>query len=511
MLPSAWHDLSPFITDWGFEDALGYYVHDGFVYLDGRIFSWAGSPAVTGQIFAGLPAAIRPAADRAVTLIADYSGTDWTQDLAVQLPLSYAATMHPDGTFTLNDPVPPQLNTTPSAGTYWYIDGGSVHHARYSAPLTLTLTLGGARWRLQTVIDSVVGTSLAGYLGADFTDIDATYAPHNERVHLGGRVSVTSDGATELLTSVPADAQAGLGSTDFHDTVVQGPDRPYGLTVYGPGFCGLLEDSSIKAASDPPPLSWSCPPGNPLGHDYVDGTHFTIPAGFGGIPTGFYPGMQIFADHIDHGLYSCPGATCRTPGGVPTYTFDIDALVAMCDPVPPWFFLQLTYSVNLRAFANDGTCTIGGDCGPDVPVGLSAAISASAPLGGLKLPDGSPAATGGSDASGWVAPGTPLYTGPTSLGFLGGSYPSNQPQLVWKHGQITGSFTITPTAQVNVADVTSILQIYPLYEMRQAGLHAGDVLRLDGAGWVGVTPDPVRTSFMRVGPGLSGHIMLPQS
>lgn len=495
--------LKPLTLTGGWQSAdvnPGYYVHQGYGYLDGRIFSGLGSPVVTQALLSGIPPGVAPSAPVHITIPADPSATDWTSDAALQLPPSYAATVYPNGTVTLDNPVPSQVNVTPSVGTYYYIDSSGAHHPRYLNPLFLQLVLGNARWPLPGTppADTFTTASLGSHLGSDFTDIDSAYVAHGTRVHLAGHVTAAVDGARFLLASLPPGTTGGLDPA-FDDTTADGGS--VGVVVEkGSSQAWLNSDFfPIKPAGESRPVTWASPPTNTVGKNFISGQ--SLPGG-----SLLVGGLQ-YTNSVDYGLYTCTfsggrSATCRTPGGLPPVSFDIAALLATVDPQPEWFMLLLSYQVNHIQVGNaqNPPCdVVHSSCSPTMPItDIGLAFTPAMSLVDVNAGTPVPPSPGN---FGWLAPATPLYTGPPLNPPTGGGGGAGLPNAIWKAGQLSGLTISATAAYFNQADMGVTVSIYPLYEMRQAGLHAGDILDLTGSGWVGVQSTP---STILAGPPTAG-------
>jgi hypothetical protein len=486
-MPSALTDIASLADPgWNADSTCGLYVHEGYVYACGYVSNSASSTG--GLLFSGIPSAFLPATDTAVTLRTDPGGTDDPANAALALPSTWNATIHTDGTWTIDDTIPASLNTAPPVGSWWYVDNSfpndGTHFAQYSFPLTVTIIIGGVRWPLPGTppTDSFTPSSIASDL-VDFADAgSAGLAVHGTRVHLAGSVSASSDGATLILNPLPTGSDAGL-SNDLHGTIIDG--RPAYVSPNPSGALVLGSDSPIQPAGDSPPL-WTCSPSYRVGGHVPTNRNFITPpdalADFNGW------GQLCIKGHADYGTYSCPLQSCPQAGtaDIPL-SFDVADLLAMLNPVPEWFFLpmQVVWSSTTAA---DGTCNLDGTCGPPITwvgtptfTGTTAADYTGAPV---TLTPGS----GGSFTC-VATPPSSLYTSPGGLIVNQAADPSQSPGMLWNSSQAPHTITFYTTgtgADVNTWDGKLTVQIVPFWEQRQDGVHAGDVLDLTDCGWEGV-------------------------
>lgn len=510
-MTSALVDLTPYLAaGWDTPGVLGYYIHQGYVYLDGLVVSAPGFNSseivATPTILAAIPALLRPASSVAFTLHIDAQYTDETRDPALELATSYAATLDTDGNLTLDEAVPSQLNTAPDVADYYCIDPGTgTPVPRYPRPMILGLVLGDLRWpsRGTPPADTYASQSFAPYLvDGDFEDVDSTYAIHGTRVHLGGSVRAVVDGAQELATFLPPDAGDGLQSDESDYT--QADDRGLNVYFYGAFFDG---DPLIKPADEPPPVAYWTPQLQPTRH-FAGSQPYPWYQNWTSIPSTLYHGSPTLdeygygipfgtepRDTCDFGSYVCDGVDGEqtlAQGGVigSTLTFNIGRPLAICDPAPDWFALEIYFTI--EPFVNAEACAPGF---PNVPANLQLVSlvvgDQDASYEFLQLADGTtvqPWDDSGGGIAAWLAPASSLYTGETGMEWMPGNLggPSLPGGLLWQAGQITGEISLTYSAYVNrMATLSAYCVMTPLWERRQIGFHAGDIIDLDGSGWVG--------------------------
>lgn len=263
---------------------------------------------------------------------------------------------------------------------------------------------------------------------------------------------------------------------------------------------------------------------------------------------------------VDFGTLTCGigGDTCliysATAG---TLVYDLDHYLAATIPTADWVLLVLgfeAFNVQHGQVASNSDC-VGTHCPDFNDTQLSTSMSfADDPTGigadwrcvqvdGVTTEEGtdgslivSPGAfinipsenSEGAHSAGYegfIAPGADrqLYTGATFNGYgPGESAPldENLPpilgglpgSLLWRADQIGGTFTIDwALANLHKLDtIISALSIVPLYETRQDGLYAGDVLSLVGAGFVGDPAiPPAMPGTIAAGPFVGGTVRIP--
>ena len=233
--------LSSEISDgWQGDYDVGYTIHGGAVYPQGAVMT-PGAPPGSGHLsgpvgsafFTGLPVAMRPAADTAVTLYQCWSDSIPTSGDDV-FPTSIATTVHTDGTWTF-DSLPGDI----AAGT---LDGG--------------FTLSGCSWpAVAGGTDTIPWISFAPYVNlSDFVDIDSMIALHNNRVHLKGTVQAVVDGAQTISIVTPHIYLPTVDETD--------PTNTDGFGVHG--FQALSRFSAPYGTGDLQAFGSSVGSGSPV-------------------------------------------------------------------------------------------------------------------------------------------------------------------------------------------------------------------------------------------------------
>ena len=492
---------------WIFINEAGYYVHRGIVYLQGEITNGGGT--VSQSIYSGMPSSILPSlltgsADHHFTLPFDYGEAGQPVEQSLRLPMTYAATLHSDGSLSLDNPVPTYVNTTPPG---YYVDfaGGSptpVSHPRYIDPFLIAISLAGISWELpEASIDSYAPPSLASHLSVSFADIDSTIMRHDARVHLDGHVSVVTNGATELVTSVPTDCA---------------PDGPSGFSADDTGYYGLInvEQSRIgpqvgtispygssyviNFSSDPVESANAATWGQPL---YLPGLTNMNPFGTMYFQTGQFGCYFQIGVHIEEGEYSgeggtytCPiwpsGSTSCHPESGPlsdSYTGLVSSLLANYDPLPDWFMVTYHFKPNAADgfhgcqpaldFLHPGGCV--GDLSA-ISGSVSFDASGAYPVNALGVtqptsaydPGASNGGFGYVELAGYVARPTAAYTA--------NSDPRNI--LLWRPGEIN-SITFGWNAEAGSWGGVWSVGVFPLWENPHNYFKAGDVIDLTGTGW----------------------------
>jgi hypothetical protein len=482
------------------------YLHKGYIYITGAIENERASgegEAATSTIASGLPTFFRPSVARKVYLPILPATTD-ACNVSLNLGLIWASTVHPDGSWTLDEALPYFLNIPPSAIEWRYEDGlleETKSYPQYTDPLRLALALGNARWLLDVEPDEPALKSLAADVGSEFTDAGAEYAEHGSRIHLAGGVTANGDGAIELLAATPPGTTDTLPRPfgDFTTAISSG--NPVALQVF-PGLLELSSDNPIVPVGDTPPLAF-----------FKRQLHGEGPKS---VPGEFVYEKTLFGGIAVCGLPECPPEIHVQECGVElphvlTIPCDVEALLAGCLPLPPWFLVRFGMTAQLGTAIGTagaralygfgekiecpktsklcppliGTLTNVPDGCPPERLATHIKISEGPPCydgAGLLIPP-TEGETTAHQAEGYLKPPESLYKGVTHLS--AGYGEGVDSSLFWTPAQVT-NFTVAITQEgMHEEAVLLGVQVLPFYERRQIGLHAGDALDLTLTGWEG--------------------------
>lgn len=498
--------LVPNLVNWaGGNLPPAYYVHLGKVYISGGILNprgggigWEGEPSVTQTIMTGMPVAIRPAVDTKVYLPIDPTATTDACNPALNLPTVWPSTVHPDGTWTLDEPIPASLNAPPPAGTWYYelgfkeppegIEAGIEVLPQYTEPFSVELGLGNAQWTVVSEPDIPILASLAAFLGVDWTNAASEYAVHSNRVHLKGAVVANKDEPEEVIEGpMPPGTTTGLPKATLADYTTAELAGALILLRVSTLDLKLLQDSPIVPAGDTPPLVYvpTLSPRTLLGDGEGAGVAKQRRTLYEWAPVGSCP--QEIWDPIP------PPGRCRLivekECEIPFHhahhvTLDVATVFAMCLPAPDWFLIGLEASLGANAPA------VPEGCEKDVVHGCGTGCSeagvltpdwetVTAPT--VYGPEGEELPVTGAGGSrflgGYLQPPASLYKGDPHIGAPGLG------ALLWHPGQL-GVFSVggQSTGAAHV-ELDATLTIQPFWEKRQVGAHSGDTLDLKRTGW----------------------------
>lgn len=510
----------------GTHATVGYYVHRGRVYLQGRLINArsadTGAPAPTTTLLSGLPIAIRPAADVAVTFVADLNITADPATPGVNPPITFAATITTGGDVVLGS-LPAYIIDTPDPTVYKHYDFGTGGFLPdFTTAVRVGIIIANVSWEIDAETDDGYATeSLGPYLATShFVDSDSTIGLHSTRVHLGGHVAASRINPYELSPGVPVPYRNGLNPDgvgyEQNWTTAIGPGGwVVGIEIDSDGSMWAITDENADDAAGSAwyqPGSWAdsnnpmpgvtthTPFGGGIGQDrrvslappHPPGTSFPAPASWD-FGSHFGPcGLDILSNPI----------YCPSLGDSGSVMLTIADVLAMLYPEPDWFMIAVNPDLGSddRIYKGVSACDVSGTgCGPYVAAGNWGFTSDAA----FSFVDafGNPAHTSVTDTSaavdvtafefdgrpgGWVKrPSGGYARAPSHL----------ETSLLWQPGEIN-TFTMSIDAQTNRCDYFGIdVVIYPFWERRHNNLFPSDVLDLSSSGWqallLGVAPGAI--------------------